>query len=578
MSWTARLIVLALGLMVSIPAALGWLTPLQRRDLDLMLVTRQAWRLAPEADARIVLIPLDPRTLRKLGKPTAFWGDDYRRVIEHLLASGAVAVGVDVFFNPPYQNLEPAVASTLQSQLESLGMTVLENPVVLVELAQSGTRNARSAPQLDLAADAMGNLGFANLQVDPDEKVRRLPLIVSERDRTLKLFSGRLAELALDQPLTPDEVPSERGALLINYPSRFQWLNFSHLLDLPRLDLKGKVCLIGPGEDDGDVHATPLGEKSGLEIHGAALHTLLSGNYLRRLGPASSLLLHLVFVGLGLWLGSRGGLGISAAAVVGTIYTAICLMMFATTGLIWPLTSGLLALVVTCSAAFGLQYQSLRESRRHLRDVLGRYVSRQVMQSLLEHPERLGFEGERRTVTILFSDITGFTETCENLAPEAVVAMLNRYFQEMVAIVDAHGGTVKQFIGDEIMILFGAPEPMDDHAARAVATAVAMRNRLAELDRPDAPPGFYHVKMGLHSGEVLLGNIGSSERSEYTAIGDSVNLAARIEATAGQMGETILVSATTVELARRHNDSFPFASRGLKSFKGRTQEMEVFSL
>src|SRR5512134_1603602 len=202
--------------------------------------------------------------------------------------------------------------------------------------------------------------------------------------------------------------------------------------------------------------------------------------------------------------------------------------------------------------------------------MFSRFVNPYVVRKLLE---RGGLEGEGRTreVTLLFSDIRGFTTLSETRPPEEVVAILNRYFTLQVEVIFRHGGSLDKFIGDAIMAFWGAPLDDPDHAKHAVACALDMADTLlafrAELG------GDFDVGIGVHSGPAVVGLIGSEKRREYTSIGDTVNLASRIEGLTKDAGRRILVSRETM---RQCADAFDFVSCGTYPVKGRAQPVELF--
>lgn len=169
--------------------------------------------------------------------------------------------------------------------------------------------------------------------------------------------------------------------------------------------------------------------------------------------------------------------------------------------------------------------------REHIKDVFGRYQNVEVMRTLLETPGALALGGERREITAMMSDLRGFTALTENYSPEQVVTMLNRYFEPMVEIIQKHRGTIDDILGDGMFIMFGAPLRMNDHAARAVACAIEMQLAMEEINRANRRDGLPPLEMGigLNSGEVIIGNIGSEKRAKFSAIGSPVNMAARVE-------------------------------------------------
>ncbi len=548
--------------------------PLERVDTDLLFVARSLADREPPQDPRIVLVYLDAKSMEILNRPTAFWAADYQRVIESLIEAGAVGVGFDFFLNPALGGLPAELRGLLERDFESFGLMVLDHPVVVARLAGPRSRNSHSYESLDTAAELTGRYGFNNVVSDPDGTVRRLgPVLEGDKVQSL---AGKLAETVLGKPLVPSELPIEDGfSLRLNFPKSYRTLPLSQVLEGDIPPLEGAVCILGPGPDSNDFHDTSLGIKLGLELHGGVLYAILNRAFIVPLPFLSQLLTWLAVTGLVLFSVTNYDLrGLLGAGLTSLAYFLWAWDIFCRRGTLAPVTSVAVILVLVAGAALVWRYARVLSSRRKLKRIMGRYVSSQVVDSLLRRPELLGFAGESRTISVLFSDITGFTSMSEGLEPAEVMRLLNLHFAEMIAIVDRHGGTVKQFIGDELMILFGAPEPCQDHARRAVATAVAMRTRLLELEK-EGVPGFHRIKIGIHTGEVVLGNLGTEERSEYTAVGDTVNVAARIETAAGQMEETVLVSADTVA-ALGEQSEFRFQSAGVQRFKGRAKEMEVF--
>lgn len=215
-----------------------------------------------------------------------------------------------------------------------------------------------------------------------------------------------------------------------------------------------------------------------------------------------------------------------------------------------------------------------------VKNLFGRFVSPQVMDELTRDTSKVQLGGQEKTVTILFSDINDFTPSCERLPPAQIIDMLNDYFREMNQIIFQHGGTIKQFVGDEIMVMYGAPGAQSDHALRAVRTAVAMIKRLREMEDAQAGrAGFYRIKIGINTGQVVVGIVGSEERSEYAAVGDTVNLASRIQGLNKPLGTSILISESTYrEVAEAMQGEAEFIERGAQSVKGKQDATTVFEV
>jgi adenylate cyclase len=212
------------------------------------------------------------------------------------------------------------------------------------------------------------------------------------------------------------------------------------------------------------------------------------------------------------------------------------------------------------------------EERERIKDTFGRFVSHDVAEAVLSG--RVPLEGERREVSILFQDIRGFTTLSERLDPAALLKLLNQFFTEVVAAVEAEGGVVKQFVGDGVMALFGAPQSHADHAERAVRAALGIVRRLARLNdqwrAQGAPP--LEIGVGIHTGSVVAGLIGPDQRVEYGVVGDPVNLANRVETLTKDLQATVLVSR---DIADRLGDGFVLGRSATLPVKGRRQPVEV---
>jgi adenylate cyclase len=212
------------------------------------------------------------------------------------------------------------------------------------------------------------------------------------------------------------------------------------------------------------------------------------------------------------------------------------------------------------------------EERERIKDTFGRFVSHDVAEAVLSG--RVPLEGERREVSILFQDIRGFTTLSERLDPAALLKLLNQFFTEVVAAVEAEGGVVKQFVGDGVMALFGAPQSHSDHAERAVRAALGIVSRLARLNEKWRAQGALplEIGVGIHTGSVVAGLIGPDQRVEYGVVGDPVNLANRVEALTKDLQATVLVSR---DIADRLGDRFVLGRSATLPVKGRKQPVEV---
>jgi adenylate cyclase len=223
---------------------------------------------------------------------------------------------------------------------------------------------------------------------------------------------------------------------------------------------------------------------------------------------------------------------------------------------------------------FNAMVAGLRE-REVIKDTFGRFVSQEVAAAVLEN--RVPLQGELREVTVLFQDIRGFTSLSEKTPPVLLLQMLNRFFTEMVAAVEAHGGTVKQFTGDGLMALFGAPVQHREDPIRAVRAALTMLARLDRFNQHRLQGGeaALRIGVGIHTGEVVTGNIGPDTRMEYGVVGDAVNLASRVQGLTKEVGATILVTDVT---AARLEEKFLFGKQAVLPVRGKTDPIQVIEI
>ncbi|MDZ4801686.1 MAG: adenylate/guanylate cyclase domain-containing protein [Bryobacteraceae bacterium] len=232
---------------------------------------------------------------------------------------------------------------------------------------------------------------------------------------------------------------------------------------------------------------------------------------------------------------------------------------------------------------FGIVARAIEEMTRGLREretvksAFARYVSQQVLDSVLVSGALPLLQGVRRNITVLFCDIRGFSTMSEQMPPEEVVQLLNEYFECMVEIIFRHQGTLDKFLGDGLMVIFGAPQEDPEQEEHAIAAAVEMQRQLAVLRDKWRLEGRAPIRVGIgiHSGSAIVGNIGSTQRMEYTAIGDTVNVASRLESATKELGTDILVSEHTYSAIR---GSFNFRKVGPIQVKGRTAAVQVYAL
>jgi adenylate cyclase len=312
---------------------------------------------------------------------------------------------------------------------------------------------------------------------------------------------------------------------------------------------------------------------------------LLLQSFIHPTPPATDLALELSMVALALAICLRVGnalLKVFLMVVVTVVFLVVCQLLFTQVNLLVNVMSPLFCLVATGSYGVTFLFAVEQFERRRTRNLLERYVSKNVANTILQ--DSRSFEetlrGRRQPVTILFSDIRGFTSMTESSDADKLVAQLNEYFSEMVGIVHKESGTLQKFIGDAIMAGWGDThsDGVETDAKRGVLAALQMRPALAKLnaswkENPDRRE--LSIGIGVNHGEVIVGNIGTQARTEFTVLGDGVNLAARLETATKQFHTDILIGETVEALTR---EQFVFRKVGAIAFKGKTRPVETFTL
>jgi adenylate cyclase len=459
-------------------------------------------------------------------------------------------------------------------------------------------------PPLLAAAGALGNVESSP---DPDGIYRRVPLVVPFKGKWLPTLGFAAFHRFGDQgpvrfapgalQVGSARIPLDaRGRFLLKFrgPSRshqrFSAANViasearrQHGLKpiYPPQDFAGKWVLVGltaPGLLD--LKASPVASiYPGVEVHATLLDDLLRGDFLRPvpkwvlwigvlLVSAAMALVVLYFSGL---LAILTGL-----VVLACLYLALVIGAFHFSWWADPVLPGT-ALGLSFGLAAAYSYATEGRQKLYIRRMFGQYMSDAVINHLLEHPEKLQLGGERRRVTLFFSDLAGFTTISERLSPETVVGLLNDYLSRMTGIILDEAGTVDKFEGDAIMAFWGAPLDQEDQAPRACRAALRQQAALAELNQGfaglDLPP--LSMRIGLHTGDAIVGNLGSEKRFDYTVIGDTVNLASRLEGLNKFYGSRVMASEVTVAACA---GALEFRELDLVAVKGKEQAVRVFEV
>ncbi len=584
--------------------------------------------LPPSDD--IVLVCIDDLSLGRL--PVWPWPRRYyAKAITNLKAAGARVIGVDVLFagvtskqageelsvtkpldwEPPLSEDDKALAHAIAQA----GNVVLAAHIAATRVQGgekiSGEFVSAEFPLADFE-DAAAGLGVTDVPEDLDKCVRRYVSWVEHQDEKYPTFAVAIA--ALDQNLSVGEVMAEIGRqakahqhylqqkyMLINYRAApghgFKQLSFYDVLynKFAPAQVRGKIVLIGASaEIMHDTHYTPLslrrgaqvkaqGQKMpGIEIHANALDTILNQRYLLPMPFTHTVLLTMALASLvAVLVGLLRPLWALVAGLPPVVIITVALTTYLMDGNRWMLLAApVLSQII---AYIGMTtYLELTEERqrRRLYSAWGRRVSREVMEQILAQPERVA--GKRLVATVMFTDLQGFTTFCHSNPPEKVVDTLNTYLSTVVRVIKQHGGTIDKFIGDGVMAVFDIPQPRPDHARRAVLAALEMQRQVAQL-RENQPEGEWPIRMrvGIHTGELVAGEIGAQELLSYTVIGDTVSTASRLETLNKDYGTDIMISRTTFEAAGLATESLQGAvikPLGAVQVRNRPAPIEVFAI
>jgi adenylate cyclase len=443
--------------------------------------------------------------------------------------------------------------------------------------------------------------GFVNKHADADGVTRRAYLVIERAGRFYAPLGLRAAALYAAEPtsyLVGDRevgfgarrLPVDgRGQALLGFlgpRGTFPIVSAADVLDgtVPASRFAGKLVFVGYADAARDQAVTPFDTTFfGVELHATLAENALHGGFYRAPSPAIAFALVVVAALLGAALQLRFVRGrrtflpplLAALLLGGYLVAAIQLFLGAALVLpvVWPAVT--LLVVVFAGVSTAVVVEGFEKAR--IRSAFAQYLDERAVKQLLADPTLLRLGGERRELTALFSDIRGFTAISEKLEPEQIISFLNEYLTPMTEVVWETGGLLDKYIGDAVMAVYGAPLEQADHAQRACAAALAMQERLAALNARWAAAGLppLAVGIGVNTGPMSVGNMGSERRKNYTVVGDAVNLASRLEGLTKAYDVPILVGERTAELAA---DGFVFRELDLVRAKGKDRATRVFAL
>lgn len=603
------------------------------RATDRLFVLRSHWaRFAPAYDPTIVHVDLNDTTLSDRGFEVK--RGDFARAVDTLAAAGMAAQAYDFLFvsTASAEDDERLIRAAAAADNAYFGAALILSSEVDYSSRLAGRSNetsygwpivvegrpddvpgaAGALATFPALASASRGLGFLNVTADPDGVYRRVPLILRVGQTFYPSLALRVicdylsvrpaqvvlrprSSLTLRTPrlhgaTVPDiRIPLGRDStMLVNFvgPSdRMVHYSLGTLLDVGpdsdqidqlRTQLAGRIALVAETSTGrSDVGVTPMERRFHLGgLHTAVMNSILTRRFLRETSwgeaVAAELLITLVLVALALAASPRWFLGGAAALACACLAAAASAFLLGSVvvNVVRPTLIIVLATVLTS----GYRYMYEQREKLVLRRLFESYFPPPVVDKILRNPLRISIYGEKKELTIVFTDIEGFTTRCLTMTAPEVQSLLNDYFGRMVDVVFRHGGTIDKFMGDGLMVFFGDPVDQADHAVRAVRAAVDMQRAIRLLnERLEQTP--VRVRIGITTGIVVVGNMGSARRLSYTVLGSPVNLAQRLESMAPAGG--ILISERTRALL---GDAVPAAPRGKIQVKGVEEPVPVFEV
>jgi adenylate cyclase len=580
----------------------------------------------------IVIIDIDGRSISELGKFQQWPLTYYPRVISFLDSCGVAAIGLDIIFdkdirepesnqqfveavrkagnvfNSIYFEDEDSLSWRYRMALEPAGFEWSRFSYIFPEaVSEQFRQEARFGNEFVDLLNASRAVGHVNIQGDVDGVVRKINLFRNFNNHSypalpfkiyldlmgidsIKMELGKWMSLYSSGTLLKKIPIDQQGNMVITYAGLFKTYRYIPFYDVlgdaqgprvPKEYFKDKICLIGtslPGLFD--LRNAPFNPAfPGVEVNANILNTLLTGKFVSQPSALESFML---IAGVGILIGIIAVFlsplwSIVLVIVLGIIYTFFCYYMF-NEHLSWlPIVNPILTLLLTFSAVYLYRYITEERGKKFIKETFSHFVTKSVVDELLANPEKIKLGGEKKECTVFFSDVVGFTTIAEQLTPEALVRLLNEYLTEMTNIVFKYNGMLDKYEGDAIMAVFGAPLPHGNHAFNACATALEMQEQLFKLRELWGKQGRpqLHARCGINSGPMVVGNMGADVRFDYTVMGDSVNLGARLEPANKLYNTKIMIGENTYLLAK---DLIAARELDLIRVIGKTEPVRVYEL
>lgn len=563
-----------------------------------------------EVSDEIVIIAVDDKSTLAppygLGKFSNWSRKHFSRVLENL--DGAKVIGMDFLFNSPSEMVNFDEIKKLEYDLSKtdakdetvntfIQELVYEIPNLVDQNFAKSIEAAGNVVLAELYSEEEGNfikpmyefskvadLAYVNTIRNEDGVATAIVPSVEEE----KHFAVKIVQKFLEK----DELEIPSDTMLINYfgdPGTFKRISFSDVYhdNFDKEEIRDKIVLLGmtSSKEIHDEHLTPRSNSqmmSGIEINANTIQTILERKFLLEQSAAAKIItvstvtvvLCLIFMKLNILLSTLLLLLTLAAYYIAA---RIAYQNGTILNMIYPF----LAIIMSYIAAWVYRYFIADKGKREMKNAFGHYVSKELVEQISKNPDIVKLGGEKRVITVFFSDIKGSTTYSENLEINAWVRQINEYFTVMERVVYQFGGTLDKYEGDAIMGFWNAPVPQEDHVIRAYITAIMMKKALINLHKKWANEGkpLIEFRIGINTGEAIVGNFGSANRLDYTAMGDTVNTASRLESSANKTyGTTMMLAGYEGVIKPEHLEQFLMRELDTVLLPGKNEPVKLFEL
>ena len=587
--------------------------------------------LVSTEDLPVLVVPIDDQSFESLPSRWPWPREYYGHLAENLIKAGAKVVAFDLVIDQPDPHgskSDSLFARVLEKYPDQI---VIAGKIEIKGGKLTGRKLSYIVPPMELFVNAGAKWGAVSLGPDVDGFYREYSFAqyVPDLDTIYSSFAAQILKSYMEIPdttilevkngtlsLGEVKIPvysSYSDNMMINYfgpPSSFQYISFDNVIDDSTFALKGdfdldyyhmlvddeifkgKIILIGSSiPEHHDNFPTPflhfedsegnykIEEMPGVEIHANVLATILSGKFFVKMGDLTLHLLVLFLLSLIMFLAHKLKTlwSITSLIAILVLIMGLSILLFNNLLIVIEVVYPIITIVTGYFSINIYLYLLTKKEKQMILGAFTHYVPPKVVDDIIANPDKLALGGEEREISILFSDIASFTTISENIEPKKLVILINEYLTAMTDIILEHDGIIDKYEGDAIMAEFGVPVHYDDHPVKAVAAALNMQEALKRLEpkwkKRNYPP--LYTRIGINTGNVIVGNMGSRDVFDYTAMGDNVNLAARLESANKMYGTKIMVSENT---ALKVENEFWLRPLDMIRVKGKQKPVKVFEV